>query len=88
VQTVQLLKMGVIVSLVGMPISLIGANAIVGALTLKSLNPQTGAYNIPITVQSIDMFVIQASIMIILAHFVSLFSSLWLLNRVSDKPTN
>jgi Protein of unknown function (DUF3611) len=87
VQTVKLLKMGVIVSLAGMPVTLIGANAIVGALTIKSLTPQTGSF-IPITVQPIDMFVMQACILTILAHFVSLFSSLWLLNRVSDKPTN
>ena len=87
VQTIQLLKMGAIVSLVGMPVTLIGANAIVGALTIKSLTPQTGSF-IPITVQPIDMFVMQACILTILAHFVSLFSSLWLLNRVSDKPTN
>jgi Protein of unknown function (DUF3611) len=87
VQTVQLLKMGAIVSLAGMPVTLIGANAIVGALTIKSLTPQTGSI-IPITVQPIDMLVVQASILTILAHFVSLFASLWLLNRVSDKPTN
>jgi hypothetical protein len=87
VQTVNLLKMGAIVNLVGMPITLIGANAIVGALTVKSLTPQTGGF-VPITVQPIDMFVVQASILTILAHFISLFTSLWLLNRVSDKPTN
>jgi hypothetical protein len=88
VQTVQLLKMGAIVNLVGMPVTLIGANAIVGALTIKSLTPQTGGFNQIISVQPIDMLVVQACILTILAHFVSLFSSLWLLNRVSDKPTN
>ncbi|NJM27196.1 MAG: DUF3611 family protein [Pseudanabaena sp. RU_4_16] len=88
VQTVQLLKMGAIVSLTGMPITLIGANAIVGALTIKSLTPQTGGFNQIISVQPIDMLVVQACILTILAHFVNLFSSLWLLNRVSDKPTN
>lgn len=87
VQTLQSLKRGVIINLIGMPVTLIGANAIVGALTIKSLTPQTGGF-ITITVQPIDMLVVQASIMVILAHFISLFSSLWLLNRVSDKPTN
>jgi hypothetical protein len=87
-QTVKLLKTGAIFSLIGMPVTLIGANAIVGALTIKSLTPQTGGYAVIIPVQPIDMFVVQASILTILAHFVSLFASLWLLNRVSDKPTN
>lgn len=88
-QTVKLLKTGAIFSLIGMPVTLIGANAIVGALTIKSLTPQpTGGYVGVISVQPIDMFVVQASILTILAHFVSLFASLWLLNRVSDKPTN
>jgi hypothetical protein len=88
VQTVKLLKTGAIFSLIGMPVTLIGANAIVGALTVKSLTPQaSGGYpGIIQQVQPLDMFVIQASLLTILAHFVSLFASLWLLNRVSDKP--
>jgi Protein of unknown function (DUF3611) len=88
VQSVKLLKMGAIISLAGMPITLIGTNAIVGALVLKSFNTQTGGFNQIISIQPIDMLVVQACILTILAHFFGLFSSLWLLNRVSDKPTN
>jgi hypothetical protein len=89
-QTVKLLKTGAILSLIGMPVTLIGANAIVGALTVKSLTPQSssGFPGIIQPVQPLDMFVIQSSLLTILAHFISLFASLWLLNRVSDKPTN
>lgn len=87
-QTIKLLKIGLLVSLVGMLITLLGASAIVGSLTAKSFTPQMQANNfVPITVQPIDMLVVQANINIILAHFAGLSTSLWLLNRVTDRPT-
>jgi len=86
--TVQLLRLGVTISLVGMLISLVGAQAIVGALLAKSLSlPQAGGavYQIDPSrlIRALDIFVVQANTNTIAAHFSGLVSSLWLLNRVN-----
>lgn len=85
-QTVKTLKMGIVVSLVGMLVTLLGVFALVGALTVKSLSPRTQALGLQIiTVQPIDMLVVQAICLIILAHFGGLVTSLWLFNKITDK---
>jgi hypothetical protein len=85
-ETLQQIKIGVVISLVGMLLTLLGAGAIVGTLTAKSLQQQP-AINTPNTlvVQPIDFFVVQANINTILAHFLGLVISLWLLQRISDR---
>jgi hypothetical protein len=85
-QTIRQLKLGIIISLVGMLITLIGAFTIVGWLTAKSQQQQQGI-GVLVTVQSIDLLVVQANTNIILAHFAGLVTSLWLLNRVADKSS-
>jgi hypothetical protein len=87
-QTVSLLKIGIVISLVGALITLIGAFVIVGSLTAKSLTPQSANNFLSITVQPIDMLVVQANTNTILAHFASLVTSLWLLNRITDKAND
>ena len=85
-QTVKTLKIGIVISLVGMLITLVGAFAIVGSLTGKSLTPQAQTLGLQIiTVQPIDMLVVQSNTNIILAHFGGLITSLWLLNKITDK---
>lgn len=86
--TIQLLRLGLIVSLVGMLISLVGAQAIVGALVAKVLSlPQAGgvAYTIDPSriIRPLDIFVVQANTNTVLAHFAGIAGSLWLLNRVN-----
>lgn len=85
-ETLQQIKIGVVISLVGMLLTLLGAGAIVGSLTAKSLQQQP-VLNTPNTlaVQPIDFFVVQANINTILAHFLGLVISLWLLQRISDR---
>ncbi len=88
--TIQLLRLGLIVNLVGATVSLVGAEAIVGALLTKSLTvPQVGAgvYQLDPSriIQSIDIFVVQANTNTITAHFVGLAASIWLLNRLTNK---
>jgi hypothetical protein len=86
--TVQLLRLGLLISLGGMLISVVGAQAIVGALVAKSLTlPQAGAgvYQIDLsrTIRPLDIFVVQANTNTVAAHLAGLIGSLWLLNRIS-----
>jgi len=86
-QTVFQIKIGIIINLLGMLITLIGAASIVGALTLRSQQGVfAGAGNFNLTIQPLDFQIIQSSFNIIFAHFVGLVASLWLLNKATDKP--
>ncbi len=89
-QTVRQLKIGVIMPLVGMLLTLMGAFAIVGTLVFRaSQQPQGGAILVPGTmgllVNSVDLLIVQATFILILCHFVSLAISLWLLDRLPDR---
>lgn len=88
IETVQVLRLGVIVSLVGILLTLLGAQTIVGTLTAKAISqPGFGAYPIPGSqssfINGLDMFVIQANTNTVTAHFAGLLASLWLLNRIN-----
>jgi uncharacterized membrane protein len=88
-QTIFQIKIGLIINLVGMLATLLGAFAIIGALTLRAgqgqaVLPGAGSFNS--VIQPLDFQIIQASFNIIFAHFVGLVTSLWLLNRATDKP--
>ena len=86
--TVQLLRLGLSINLVGLLVGLIGAQAIVGALVAKSLTlPQggVGVYQVDPSriIRPLDIFVVQANTNTVAAHFAGLLGSLWLLNRVN-----
>ncbi len=85
--TIKQLKIGIIIGFVGMFVTLLGAEAIVGVLVAKSLSqPQTAFVNAESfnrLVQPIDIFVVQANTNTILAHFLGLVTSVWLLDRIS-----
>ena len=90
-ETVQVVRLGLILHLVGILLTLIGAQAIVGILLTKSL---TVSQIIPGTItqvdpsrviQPLDIFVVQANTNTISAHFAGLLGSIWLLNRIT-KP--
>jgi hypothetical protein len=86
--TIQILRLGLIVNLVGMLLTIIGAQAIAGTLILRSLSlPQTAVgaafYNPAQIIRPLDIFVVQANTNTIAANFVGLVASLFLLNRVS-----
>lgn len=85
-QTVFQIKIGLIVNLLGMLITLLGSAAIVGALTLRSQQSVFSINNPNLPIQPIDFQIIQAGFNIIFAHFIGLVASLWLLNRATDKP--
>lgn len=85
-ETIQALRMGLIVSLGGMLLALLGAEAIVGLLAAKAFSQSgTGFVNVDPSkyIQPLDVLVVQASINVILAQFAAIAASLWLLNRMS-----
>jgi hypothetical protein len=83
----QAIRMGIIISLVGMLLTLLGTEAIVGALLGKAVSAQTVGFVDPRLVtqyiQPLDIFVVQAAINILLAHFAGLSASLWLARTVN-----
>ena len=84
--TLQTIRLGLIVNLVGMLFTIIGAQAVIGIILGTSLSQPAGA-GIVLTprqfVQPLDLFVVQANVNTITAHFVGIATSLWLFNRVS-----
>ncbi len=89
-ETIQLLRTGLVVNLVGLLLALVGAEAIVGALLTKALTlPQAGAGVFQVDpsriIRPLDIFVVQANTQTLAAHFSGLVSSIWLLNRIT-KP--
>jgi hypothetical protein len=82
--TVRLLRLGVIISLVGILLNLLGAGATIGVLVAKALSQPPGvAITDPnMIIRGLDVFVTVANVNGIAAHFVGNISSLWLLERV------
>lgn len=89
--TVQALRLGLMASLVGMALTLIGAGAITGTLFAKSLRQPGGFFNPAINlrdfVQPVDILVVQANTNTILAHFIAIVAILWLLDYL-NKPSS
>lgn len=86
--TLQTIRLGLIVNLVGMLLTIVGAQAIVGSILAKSLSQPQGALGLGTIdlnrfVQPLDLFVVQANTNTIAAHFVGIAASLWLFNRVN-----
>ena len=87
---IRMLRLGLYISLGGMLLTLIGAEATVGALLAKALSQPQGAavFGVPGSVsqyvQPLDIFVIQANTNILLAHFFGLVFTLWILNSLDN----
>jgi len=84
--TLQIIRLGLIVNLVGMLLTILGAQAIIGSILTKSLSQPQGTlttFDPTRFVQPLDLFVVQANTNTIAAHFVGIAASLWLFNRVS-----
>ena len=82
--TVQLLRLGVYVSLAGILIALIGSGISVGVLIAKTVSQPTGALVSDTTkiVRPLDTFVVLACTAGISANFVGMVTSLWLFDRI------
>ncbi|MCA1904629.1 MAG: DUF3611 family protein [Cyanobacteria bacterium KgW148] len=84
-QTLTQLKIGIGISLGGQVSALLASFAIVGTLAQRALFRTQGAIVADPSrfVEPIDLFTVQASLLIILAHFLGLLISLWLLDGVT-----
>jgi Protein of unknown function (DUF3611) len=86
--TIKVLRMGLLVNLAGMSVTLLGAYAIVGTLVAKSISTQ--AIAAPILdpsriISGLDMLAVQANTNTIAGHFAGIVATLWLLNRITKK---
>lgn len=77
----QLLRLGLLINLSGMAFTILGAQAIVGALVAKSFAQGFSLLSgNPLKfVNPLDVFLVQASTNITMAHFIGLLATLWLL---------
>jgi len=85
-ETIQVLRTGLIASLAGILLALLGAYAIVGLLAAKAFSQGAGGFiNVDPTkfIQPLDVLVVQASINVIFAQFTGITAALWLLNKMS-----
>jgi hypothetical protein len=89
---IQVLRIGIVISMVGMLLTLFGGQALIGSLLLKALlQPQGGTVFMPGNINQyvetfhprIFIFILQANTNTLLAHFVSLSATLWLLRTVN-----
>ncbi|MDB9313381.1 DUF3611 family protein [Spirulina sp. CS-785/01] len=84
--TIRVIRVGLVVNLVGMLLTIIGAEANVGLVLAKSLTNPPGAIaqiNPNQLVNSLDLLVVQANTNTIAAHFAGIVTSLILLNRIT-----
>ncbi|BAY19012.1 hypothetical protein NIES2109_51780 [Nostoc sp. HK-01] len=82
--TIAAIRLGLVVSLVGILLTLLGAGSTLGVLVAKSISQPPG---VAITdpnkiIRALDVFVAVANINGITAHFFGAVASLWLLERV------
>lgn len=84
-EVVKTLQNGVIIHLVGMLLTLLSTQTIIGALLLKVLSLPQGLVISQVNrlIEPLDIFVVQASICAIVAQFIGISISFWLLKRIS-----
>ncbi len=83
--TIKIVQIGLITSLVGTLLTILGAEAIAGLTLSKILAFGQGEFlagKDKDFVNPLDLFIIQANVNIIAAHFAGLVSSLWILSRI------
>ena len=84
--TLQIIRLGLIINMVGMLLTIVGGFATIGSILAKSVSQVQGTFSAidpSRFVQPADLFVVQANTNTIAAHFVGIAASLWLFNRVS-----
>tara|TARA_B100000700_G_C14940936_1_gene806736 strand:+ start:447 stop:1025 length:579 start_codon:yes stop_codon:yes gene_type:complete len=93
-ETSQLLKRGVFVDLLGLVFSVIGYQALAGALTIQAATQVPGFFGGPMMVgannqsaismgiTSIEMLSMLSNTQVLMAHLIGLIFSLWLLQRI------
>ncbi|MDX2230329.1 MAG: DUF3611 family protein [Leptolyngbyaceae cyanobacterium bins.349] len=84
-EVTQLIRLGLLGSLAGMLLGILGSFAIIGTVAVIAFRQGPGfvAASPTQAVNSLDILVVQASVNLILAHFLGLVGSLWLLYRMN-----
>jgi hypothetical protein len=82
---VQALNIGLLINLIGMLLTILGAQAIVGSLVAKSFAQGVGIFsgNFQRFINPLDIFLVQANTNTIMAHFIGLLATLWILRSVN-----
>jgi hypothetical protein len=83
-KTIQVLQIGVFINLIGMLLTLLGIEVIVGVLLSKTLSFPEGAaiYRTGQLIEPLDIFVVQANVNLIVAQFIGIGIPAWLISRV------
>ncbi|PSB14850.1 hypothetical protein C7B61_10610 [filamentous cyanobacterium CCP1] len=81
----QVLRFGLLISLVGLGLTILGMQAIAGSLVLKSFEQGFAIFSgNPLRfITPLDLFVVQAAANTLMAHFVGLVATLWLTHSVN-----
>lgn len=81
---IRLLRLGALVSFVGMMLALLGAGTGVGVLVAKTVSQPPGVAILDSNkiVRAMDVFVVLANITLIAAHLAGTVIAFWLLDRV------
>jgi hypothetical protein len=84
-EALQALRFGLIINLAGMLLTILGAQAIVGSLVAKSFAQGVGIFtgNFQRFINPLDIFLVQANTNTIMAHFVGVVATLWILRSVN-----
>ena len=84
-QTIRLVKLGLSSNLIGMLVSLIGAEAFAGILYGKAAQIPAGAavYNTNQLIEPVEIMALIANVHTIFSHFAGIIIGLWLLDRIS-----
>jgi hypothetical protein len=82
--TITTIRMGILISLVGMLLTLLGAGSSVSVLVAKVVSqpPGVAIVNPNKIIRALDVFIVVANINGIAAHFVGIVASMWLLEKV------
>ncbi|MDH6060802.1 DUF3611 family protein [Chrysosporum bergii ANA360D] len=82
--TITTIRMGILISLVGMLLTLLGAGSSVSVLVAKVVSqpPGVAIVNPNKIIRALDVFILVANINGIAAHFVGIVASMWLLEKV------
>jgi hypothetical protein len=82
---IRALRIGLLINLAGMLLTILGAQAIVGSLVAKSFAQGVGIFtgNFQRFINPLDIFLVQANTNTIMAHFVGVIATLWILRSVN-----
>ncbi|MBP0001313.1 MAG: DUF3611 family protein [Cyanobacteria bacterium SID2] len=86
-QTVRSIEIGTLINIVGMLFNLMAAETITGILLAKALRSEGVAFSpaaLKQLIQPIDLFVVLGNTHTLVAHFIALVASLWLLRWVAN----